>query len=107
MELTKKRLLRKWEKLRRNLEIGYGSRSEILSSCYAQIKADLFEAYVREWNGKDRHEIEVHGFLAHCAHEAFQMSRQKEGVYWMEIQDLLIRLDEIKELDKNSKGILI
>jgi hypothetical protein len=107
MEIVKKRILRKWEKLRVNLGIGYASKPELLSDCYEQIKSDLFAAYDQVWDGKERHEIEVYGFLSDCVCQAYKADNHKAGVYWMEIQDLLIRLDEANRLDKDDQSILI
>lgn len=107
MEIVKKRILRKWEKLRANLGIGYASKPEILLECYRQIKDDLFTAYDHAWDGKKRHEIEVYGFLSDCVCQADKAGNYKEAVYWMEIQDLLVRLDEANRLDKDDQSILI
>lgn len=106
MEIVKKRILHKWEKLRVNLGIGYASKPEILLECYGQIKDDLFTAYDHAWDGKERHEIEVYGFLSDCVCQADKAGKHKEAVYWMEIQDLIIRLDEVNKLEKD-KNILI
>jgi hypothetical protein len=95
-------LLIKWSRLRRNTEIGYASQPEILERAYNNIKHDLLQAFAYDFD-READEVQIHGWLSVCAHE----SPPKESVFWMEIQDLLIRLDDMDKLAKDEQGVLI